>query len=480
VYFKILFRGRILIGLLFLLFAIVARPQQEVTIMTYNLLKFSENSSDRLPYFKTILDSLQPDILVVQEIFSQPAINLFHQQVLNASYAKGDFIDGPDSDNALFYKYDRFEFISNTPIATDLRNISEFKLVFQPNADTLRIYSVHLKASSGSANENLRLEEVNLLRASTNILPVGSNFIVCGDFNIYKSSEPSYQALLADNGINEGHFIDPITMTGTWNNPAYAQHHTQSPRARSFGGGASGGLDDRFDLILFSSAISNPGGMDYVAGSTWAVGNDGNHYNDSINRPPNARVSQALANALHYASDHLPVIAKFTFQPAAATQTYALEEGWNGISSYLAPHPAAIGQMVEQLGDRFVALLNEEGIYFPGGGLYQIENWDSQSGYAIKVNEATPYIVYGTLPGSPALEISAGWNLLPAPFTSPQSVESFFGAHLSSIEVVKNALSTHIYWPAMGIHTLESIKPGDAYWVKSYRSFTLIPGTLFY
>lgn len=182
-YFKILFRGRILIGLLFLLLATVARPQQEVTIMTYNLLKFSENSTDRLPYFKTILDSLQPDILVVQEIFSQPAINLFHQQALNASYAKGDFIDGPDSDNALFYKYDRFEFISNTPIATDLRNISEFKLVFQPNADTLRIYSVHLKASTGSANENLRLEEVNLLRASTNILPVGSNFIVCGDFN---------------------------------------------------------------------------------------------------------------------------------------------------------------------------------------------------------------------------------------------------------------------------------------------------------
>lgn len=444
--------------------------------MTYNLLKFSENSTDRLPHFKTVLDSLQPDVLVVQEIFSNTAANLFCQHALNASYAKGDFIDGPDSDNAIFYQYDRFEFISNTPIATGLRNISEFKLVYQPTGDTLRIYSVHLKASTGSANENQRLAEVNLLRAKTNALPPGSNFIVCGDFNIYKTSEPAYQALLANDAINEGHFIDPIAMTGTWNNPAYAQHHTQSPRTRQFGGGATGGLDDRFDLILYSSAIDNPGGMDYVANSTWAVGNDGNHYNDSINRPPNARVSQVLANALHYASDHLPVIATFTFQPTAIKQTYTLEEGWNGISSYLQPVNASISHLAEVLGDRFVALQNQEGLYFPDGGLYQIENWDSESGYAIKVSEATPYIIYGALPAAPTLEIAAGWNLLPAPVASPQTLESFFGAYLPNIELVKDALSTRIYWPSLGIQTLDEIKQGEAYWVKSYRHFTLVPG----
>jgi hypothetical protein len=44
-----------------------------------------------------------------------------------------------------------------------------------------------------------------------------------------------------------------------------------------------------------------------------AYGNDGNHFNDSINRLPNAAVPDSIANALHNASDHLPVTARFIF-----------------------------------------------------------------------------------------------------------------------------------------------------------------------
>ena len=34
-----------------------------------------------------------------------------------------------------------------------------------------------------------------------------------------------------------------------------------------------------------------------------------------INQPPNNAVGQEIANALHYSSDHLPVMASFTFTP---------------------------------------------------------------------------------------------------------------------------------------------------------------------
>ena len=44
-----------------------------------------------------------------------------------------------------------------------------------------------------------------------------------------------------------------------------------------------------------------------------AYGNDGLHYNDSINRPPNNAVGQTIADAIHYASDHIPVFASFEF-----------------------------------------------------------------------------------------------------------------------------------------------------------------------
>ena len=47
-----------------------------------------------------------------------------------------------------------------------------------------------------------------------------------------------------------GYFIDPLNFTGTvWNNSSNAQYHTQSTRTRAFGDGATGGLDDRFDMI---------------------------------------------------------------------------------------------------------------------------------------------------------------------------------------------------------------------------------------
>ena len=69
----------------------------------------------------------------------------------------------------------------------------------------------------------------------------------------------------------------------------------------------------RFDMMLFSKALNLSGGVTYVSASTTAYGNDGNHYNDSINQPPNTAVSQTIADALELAADHLPVFANFDF-----------------------------------------------------------------------------------------------------------------------------------------------------------------------
>jgi hypothetical protein len=205
-------------------------------------------------------------------------------------------------------------FLSNIPIATENRDINEFKLKHISSTDTIRIYTVHLKANNTLPDQQARAREVDSLRKVTNTLPAGSNFIVAGDFNIYSSNEAAYQKLLQVITPYEGHFYDAINITGTWNNPQYAPHHTQSTRIRAFGGGATGGLDDRFDMILYSRAISLGGGITYIPQSLTPYGNDGTHYNDSINRPPNLVVSQQVANALHYSTDHLPVFAKFVFE----------------------------------------------------------------------------------------------------------------------------------------------------------------------
>ena len=309
-------------------FASIITAQQQIKIMAYNLLNYDgSDTTTRNPYFRTVLSSINPDILVVEEITTQTQVNNFRTKVLNTfgqTYSAGTFIfnPSPGTNNALYFKSSKMTFISNTPIKTAARDINEFRIKSNLTGDTLIIYAAHLKADTGSVNEQKRAAEIDSLRKVTNKLHSKANFIVLGDFNIYKSTEPAYQKLL--NQSSSGYFIDYLNLTGTWNSYSYRAHHTQSTRIRSFGNGSTGGLDDRFDMILMSQEVMNSGGITFIPGSYTPYGNDGNHYNDSINQPPNNAVGQTIANALHYASDHLPIFASFNFEPRDTTITLNL------------------------------------------------------------------------------------------------------------------------------------------------------------
>jgi endonuclease/exonuclease/phosphatase family metal-dependent hydrolase len=293
-----------------------AYSQDTAKIMCYNLLNYNTGGT-RNVYFKKTIAYSNPDVLAVNEIISEAAMFEFLNSVMNADssglYSAGTFINGPDTDNAIFFKTSKFTFVSNIRVPTTLRDINMFTLIHNLSNDTIRIFSCHLKASQGTAEEAQRLAEVNSLRTVTNSFPPGTEFMVLGDFNIYRSTEPAYIRLLEVETGNEGHFIDPVTLPGTWNQFTYAPYHSQSTRVRSFGGGATGGLDDRFDFILNSTALLQEGRVKFIPGSLKPFGNDGNHYNDSINKRPNTAVPDSIADALHYGSDHLPVYALYKF-----------------------------------------------------------------------------------------------------------------------------------------------------------------------
>ncbi len=293
---------------------------EEFTVMTYNLLNYSSSSGSRNPYYRTIIDRAQPDIVVVQELASG-GFNSFLNNVLNFSgttYTGGAFIDGPDTDNGIYFKSNMFQFLGATVIATDLRDINQYMLRHFPSGDTLIIYSVHLKAGDLPANEDQRTSEVSDLRAVTDAMAPGKYFLVCGDFNIYRSGEGAYQGLTQTGNNTNGKFNDIISMSGFWNQSSYAINHTQSPRTNSFGGGATGGMDDRFDMFLFSDAIVQNGGFDIVSNSYKAYGNDGMHYNQALNTPPYTTYDSLLQWSIHNASDHLPVIVKLKYNTTLA------------------------------------------------------------------------------------------------------------------------------------------------------------------
>jgi len=205
-----------------LLFTSVAFSQDTLKIMFWNLLNYNVTDTTRNPYYRTVIQSANPDILVVEEINSQATVDEILNHIMNSNtsgYSSATFIHGYDTDNALFYRSSKISFLLNTPIKTELRDINEFKLIHKASLDTFRVYSAHLKASTGTANVDQRGREVDALRNVTNSLGDEKVFFVCGDFNIYASTETAYQKLLQDNVTDDGNFCDPISMTGTFNQP---------------------------------------------------------------------------------------------------------------------------------------------------------------------------------------------------------------------------------------------------------------------
>ena len=287
-------------------------------VMTYNGYYVSENDMDRYDAFRLVFEETQPDVLVMQEIvntegadFILSALN-FSSDPNNPTYARAPFINGPDTDNMLFYRTDLVRFIHQDIIETDLRLINEYLISIGGNE--LYIYNAHFKSGEGTTNKTKRLNEATNLRNHLNQLPPGTEFLVAGDFNLYTSSEPAYIKLTSADDDSTGRAQDllPDSLIGSWHaKERYASIHTQNTRVLTPDGANAGGVDDRFDFILSSFNLNDEVGIEYVDGSNIPFGNDGNHFDKAINDGFNAVVSQEVADALHDASDHLPVIADF-------------------------------------------------------------------------------------------------------------------------------------------------------------------------
>ena len=157
--------------LLLLFFSFPLFAQNNYIIMSYNLLNYPGNdTTTRNPYFRTTFSSIQPAILVTQEIREFAGYSQFYNSILKKvsnKYAAGLFIDSYDTDNAIFFDSSKFIFIANNPITTALRDINEFILKSKVTGDTILIYSLHLKAGSTSDDQSKRAAEVDSLRKVT-------------------------------------------------------------------------------------------------------------------------------------------------------------------------------------------------------------------------------------------------------------------------------------------------------------------------
>lgn len=307
---------------LWLLLVTQVQSQDTVRVMYYNLLNFPDVTPSRCDTLRKILQYAKPDVFVVNELQSLYGANLILNQSLNVfgttHYQKANFINGPDTDNLFYYNTNLFGFVSQQQLATPLRDISEYVVYYKPSVGTgdtifIRFYSMHLKASSGPANEQQRQQEAAVLKNYLQQNNLNKNIIAGGDLNLYTSSEPAY-ITLTTSGIP---LYDPVNSPGAWSgNAQFATLHTQSVRINSYLGGAGGGMDDRFDHILVSGdVLVGLNKIKYVQNSYWAYGQDGNRFNAELIIPQNNSLPDSVLKAMYNMSDHLPVIMKIYIDP---------------------------------------------------------------------------------------------------------------------------------------------------------------------
>ena len=468
--------------------------QDTLKIATYNLLNYpGSDASTRNPYFRAVLNSMKPDVLVVQEMTSQTGVDTFRDGVLNASqpglFSSVPFNNGPDTDNSFFYKSSKVIFLGVTYIPTALRDIAEYRFKPINSLDTVRIFSVHLKANQ--TDTLARLDEATILRNYLNALPPGSNFIVVGDFNTYYSSEPALVKLLESEANNNGRCKDPLNSVGNWHsNIAFKSIHTQSPRVRAFGGGSTGGMDDRFDLML----VSYPMDQHIIPSSYTAYGNDGNHFNDSINRLPNAAVPDSVANGLHYASDHLTVFARYVFGTSTpGNQIVSINSGnwsapttWSGgtIPSDSSSVLVNAGHVVTIDGSAIAESLTVSGVLqfdaTDGRSLMTSENLTIANGGVVRASDAFSS-------GPTAQQVIVGGDFVNNGAFSPRVVGSSSGTRVANVTLngsnsatisgLTNPTSFNILTMNMGLPTATLTPLINLSFVGTSNALTLTRGT---
>lgn len=359
-------KTHLLISLSLILIAISAQAQDTLTVMQYNLLYYgnynsgfadcfetNNNTQHKDECIRTIVDYVKPDIFTVCEFgATQQLLNDFLRHNLNingADYWQSDNIinyAGSNIINHIFFDSRKLGLKKHVALQTQPRDTDVYELYLKTKSlaagDTIRLVCIVAHPKAGMGYEGQRYTVMQKAMDYINQHYLTDNVLIMGDFNMYGASESGYRLLTQTYSNSSICFMDPLAYVGgvgEWNNNSqFAPFHTQSTRSYSYECFSSGGLDDRFDFILMADEIAfSYNHMRYVQGSYHAVGNDGYHFNMSVDQGYNSSVPIEVAEALFDGSDHLPVTMKIAVDVHLGVD----DNETQSLYATVAPNPAS-------------------------------------------------------------------------------------------------------------------------------------------
>lgn len=146
-------------------------------------------------------------------------------------------------------------------------------------------------------------------------------------------------------------------------------------------------------------------------------------------------------------------------------QVIVLKQGWSGISSYINPDNSDLETMIAPVFNQFVIMRNNDGAYWPDGGLNTLSDWDPYLGYALKMHEQSQIAMMGEPLSFTVADLDGGWSYLPVLRNCEYAVNDLFDPLSGNFVIAKEVAGGRIFWPQMGINTLGYLLPGSAYFV---------------
>ncbi|NCC73095.1 MAG: T9SS type A sorting domain-containing protein [Sphingobacteriia bacterium] len=90
----------------------------------------------------------------------------------------------------------------------------------------------------------------------------------------------------------------------------------------------------------------------------------------------------------------------------------------------------------------------------------------------IKVTNDLQFNVQGESNASSILTLAPGWHYLPVLSECTAEIPEVFGESIDDVIIIQDLIGTGVYWPEMGIYTLEELQPGLAYKIKLANEVT--------
>jgi hypothetical protein len=155
-------------------------------------------------------------------------------------------------------------------------------------------------------------------------------------------------------------------------------------------------------------------------------------------------------------------------------QAFELPSGWSGLSGASQPFNPDIETLMEPVNDHLIIMYNfQNAIYSPFFNINTMVNWDSYSGYVIKMNAPANFGLCGNSLAGSTLELNSGWNLLPVLSDSDVALQDVFGSIGDNLIIVKEVAGVLMWLPQYNIHTLQTLQTGKSYFVKVQQACTI-------